>query len=99
MILAAAITVRAVVKAVMNEVLEQDEASEKDDDTANRFRVVSRFCGKESSGHSVECVKECEGSPTHPRVSAGCGNERDGDKDAAITCKHERVHQYERQER
>jgi hypothetical protein len=99
MILAAAIAVRDVVKAVMNEVLEQDERSDKDDDTANRFRVVSRFCGKESSRHSVECVKKCEGSPTHPRVSARCGHQRDGDKDAAIPRKHERIHKYERYER
>ena len=90
---AAAIAVRAVVQAVMNEVLEQDERSEKNDNAANRLGVVRCLCSEERSCYSVECVEERESRSAHPRISSGSGNERDGDQNAAITREHERIHE------
>ena len=91
MVFAATITVRAVMQSVVDEVLEKDQRSDENDNSAKCLRVVCCFGGKQGSRDGVQGVKERERGSAYPGVASGCGNERDSDQNAAVPRENERV--------
>jgi hypothetical protein len=80
-------------ESVMNEVFKKDNRSDKNDYPAKRFGVVRGFSGEEGSSYSVERVEKRERGAAYPWVSTCGGDQRDGDKNTAVSRKDEWIEQ------
>jgi hypothetical protein len=91
MVFTAAITARAVMQSVVDEVFKKDQRSDENDNASKCLRVVRCLRGEQGTHDRIERMEERERGAAYPRVTTCCRDKRNCDQNTAVPRENEWV--------